>query len=161
MHGIIYQTCGALPFHDVFSFAAMQDNILTVSKRLGQRKTLLSGRWNVCVQVSNGFGGSSVDQPQADRQTRAGTDPQTPHPIKWTYLTQSGQEELLHHQVAQSLRLSALISDQFDLNGLFGKVGNYTSAVTEETWMDWHCIACGHHINMYMYRCDVYLKLWY
>lgn len=44
MHGITYQTCDALQFHDVFSFAAMQDNILTVSKRLGQRKTLLSGR---------------------------------------------------------------------------------------------------------------------
>lgn len=79
-----------------------------------------------------------MDQPQADRQTRAGTDPQTPHPIKWTYLTQSGQEELLHHQVAQSLRLSALISDQFDLNGLFGKVGNYTSAesLRRHGWTD-------------------------
>lgn len=71
------------------------------------------------MQVSNGYGGSSVDQSQTDRQTRAGTDPQSPYPIKWTYLTQSGQEELLHYQVAQSLRLSALIWDQFKLIRLF------------------------------------------
>lgn len=84
-------------------------------------ETLLSGRGNVCVQVSNGFGGSGVDQPQADRQTRAGADPQTPHPVKRTDSAQSGQEELLHHQVAQSLTLSALISNLFDLNGLLGR----------------------------------------
>lgn len=74
----------------------------------------MSCRWNyaltrcftVCVQVSNGLRGSRVDQPQAGGQAGAGADPQTPHPIKWTYLAQSGQEELLHHQVAQSLRLS-------------------------------------------------------
>lgn len=58
------------------------------------------------MQVSNGLRGSGVDQPQADGQTGAGADPQTPHPVKWTYLAQSGQEELLHHQVAGSLRPS-------------------------------------------------------
>lgn len=67
------------------------------------------------MQTSDGFGGSSVDQPQEDRQTRADTDSQTPHPIKWTYFAQSGQEELLHHQVAQSVRLFVLTWDQFDL----------------------------------------------
>lgn len=59
------------------------------------------------MQVSNGFGGRGVDQPQAGRQTGSGADPQTPHPVKWTYLVKSGQEKLLHHQVARSLRPSA------------------------------------------------------
>lgn len=67
----------------------------------------------VCVQVPNGFRGSRVDQPQADGQPRAGTGPQTPHPIKRTQPTKSGQEELLHHQVAQFVRPSALSWDHF------------------------------------------------
>ncbi len=92
-------------------FATTQGDDLT--ERLYRGNPVLTE--NVCVQVSNGFGGSSMDQPQADRQTRAGTDPQTPYPIERTYFAQSGQEELLHHQVAQSLRLSALARDQFDL----------------------------------------------
>lgn len=88
----------------------MQGNVLSCSDRLCKGKPVLTVYMlsNVCVQVSDGFGGSSVDQPQADIQTRADTDPQTPYPIEWTYIAQSGQEELLHHQVAQSLRLSAL-----------------------------------------------------
>lgn len=100
--------------------------------------TLLSRRANVCVQISNGFRGSGVDQPHADRQTRAGADPQSPHPVKRTDSAQSGQEELLHHQVAQSLTLSVLISNLFDLNGPFGKVGNRTSAgsLRRHGWTD-------------------------
>lgn len=89
--------------------------VLAISERLFRGNPVLTDCSNVCVQVSNGFGGSSVDQPPADRQTRAGTDSQTSYPIERTYLDQSGQEELLHHQVAQSLRLSALARDQLDL----------------------------------------------
>lgn len=101
-------------------------------------ETLLSRCGNVCVQVSNGFRGSGVDQPQAGGQTRAGADPQTPHPVKRTNSTQSGQEELLHHQVAQSLTMSALISNLCDLNGPFGKVGNRTTvgSLRRHGWTD-------------------------
>lgn len=60
-----------------------------------------------------------MDQPQTDGQTRAGADPQTPHPVKWTHLNPRGQEELLYYQVAQSLRQSALTWDRLDLSGLY------------------------------------------
>lgn len=83
------------------------------------------------MQVSDGVRGSSVDQPQQNRQTRADTDPQTPHPVQWTYPAQSGQEELLHHQVAQSLKLPPVC------DGLIGKVGQlHLGRVSEDTRMD-------------------------
>lgn len=42
---------------------------------------------SMSVQVSDGLGGSRVDQPQADGQSGASADPQNPHPLKRTYVT--------------------------------------------------------------------------
>lgn len=66
------------------------------------------GSWlsrRVRLQVPDGFRRSRVDQPHTGGQTGAGSRPQTPRPVQRTHSAQSGQEELLHHQVARSLRL--------------------------------------------------------
>lgn len=123
---------------------------------------------DVCVQVSDGFRGRRVDQPQADGQSRAATPPQTPHPVQWTHLAQSGQEELLHHQVAQSPR--PFMRDEFD-PWWAGREGRRQAVVSEDTWKRTNIlehtwvvavgISCGCHINMCMHRWDVYPMQWY
>ncbi|TMS05275.1 Tyrosine--tRNA ligase, mitochondrial [Larimichthys crocea] len=47
-----------------------------------------------------------INHKRADKPDQ-GADPQTPHSVKWTYLVKSGQEKLLYHQVARSLRPSS------------------------------------------------------
>uniref|UniRef100_A0A3Q2XSR9 Tyrosine--tRNA ligase n=1 Tax=Hippocampus comes TaxID=109280 RepID=A0A3Q2XSR9_HIPCM len=53
-------------------------------------------------QISDGFGGGRVAQPQTD-QPGAGADPQAPHPGQRTHAGPSGQKKLLYYQMARSL----------------------------------------------------------